>query len=226
LTGGSEADTFVFAQKGNSLMDTITDLVIGTDIIDGFSAVTATNIAKVGAVSSLTSRAIAAKLTDSTFGANGAAIFTLDDAPISPLYGDDILTGEAGVDELADDIESDILTRGSEADTFVFANKGNSLMDTTTDSAIGTDIIDDFSAVTATNIPKVGEVSFLTDGGIAGKLTDSTFGAIGTATFPLNIASTRTFLALNDGNAGFSLNNDILIEITGYSGDLNSLAIV
>jgi Ca2+-binding RTX toxin-like protein len=77
LTGGKEADTFVFAERGNSLMDNITDLVIGTDIIDGFSAVTATNIAKVGEVSFLTRRGIAAKLTESTFGANGAAIFTL-----------------------------------------------------------------------------------------------------------------------------------------------------
>jgi Ca2+-binding RTX toxin-like protein len=82
LTGGSEADTFVFAERGDSLMDKITDLVIGTDIIDGFSAVTATNIAKVGAVSFLTRRGIAAKLTDSTFGANGAAIFTLEPAVI------------------------------------------------------------------------------------------------------------------------------------------------
>jgi Ca2+-binding RTX toxin-like protein len=297
LTGGSEADTFVFAEKGNSLMDKITDLVIGTDIIDGFSAVTATNIAKVGAVSFLTSRGIGAKLTNSTFGANGAAIFTLDSDPILTLDGDDILTretgvdefagdlesdiltldgddiltretgvdelagdlesdiltldgddiltGEAGVDELAGDLGSDILTEGSEADTFVSVENGNSLTDTITDSVSGTDIIDDFSAVTATNIAKVGEVSSLTDGGIAAKPTYSTFSAaigastfsaaigastfsaaIGTAISPVKTASTRTFLALNDGNAGFSLNNDILIEITGYSGDLNSLAIV
>jgi Ca2+-binding RTX toxin-like protein len=297
LTGGSEADTFVFDEKGNSLMDKITDLVIGTDIIDGFSAVTATNIAKVGAVSFLTSRGIGAKLTNSTFGANGAAIFTLDSDPILTLDGDDILTretgvdefagdlesdiltldgddiltretgvdelagdlesdiltldgddiltGEAGVDELAGDLGSDILTEGSEADTFVSVENGNSLTDTITDSVSGTDIIDDFSAVTATNIAKVGEVSSLTDGGIAAKPTYSTFSAaigastfsaaigastfsaaIGTAISPVKTASTRTFLALNDGNAGFSLNNDILIEITGYSGDLNSLAIV
>ncbi|HEY9903594.1 MAG TPA: bluetail domain-containing putative surface protein [Candidatus Sericytochromatia bacterium] len=254
LTGGSEADTFVFTETNGSL-DKITDLVIGTDIIDSFSAVTATNIAKVGAVSFLTDRAIAAKLTDSTFGANSAAIFTLDGAPIFSLYdGDDTITGEAGVDVLAgylgSDIlikgseadtfifgeegvdvlagylGSDILTRGSEADTFVFAREGNSLIDTITDSAIGTDIIDNFSAVTATNIAKVGEVSSLIDGGIAIKLTDSTFGGIGTAISPLKRASTRTFLALNDGNAGFSLNDDLIIEITGYSGDLNSLAIV
>jgi hypothetical protein len=118
------------------------------------------------------------------------------------------------------------LTGGSEADTFVFDEKGNSLMDKITDLVIGTDIIDGFSAVTATNIAKVGAVSFLTDRGIAAKLNDSTFTANGAAIFTLERADTRTFLALNDGNAGFSLYDDIVIEITGYSGDLNSLAIV
>jgi Ca2+-binding RTX toxin-like protein len=259
LTGGSEADTFVFDEKGNSLMDKITDLVIGTDIIDGFSAVTATNIAKVGAVSFLTSRAIAAKLTDSTFGANGAAIFTLDSVPIYTLYGDDILTddgagvdelvgglgsdiltddgadvdelagglgsdfltkgkgskldgddiltGEAGVDEVAGDLGSDILTRSSEAETFISGGAGGDELV----SYLGSDII----AGGAGGDELVGGLG-----------SDITFGGIGTAIFPPKTASTRTFLALNDGNAGFSLNNDILIEITGYSGDLNSLAIV
>jgi Ca2+-binding RTX toxin-like protein len=250
LTGGSEADTFVFAEKGNSLMDRITDLVIGTDIIDGFSAVTATNIAKVGAVSFLTSRAIAAKLTDSTFGANGAAIFTLDSAPIYTLYGDDILTddgagvdeiagglgsdiltegseaetfisGEAGVDEIAGDLGSDILTRGSEADTFVSGEAGVDEIA----GYLGSDLLTRGSE-TETFISGEAGVDKLAGDLRSDLLTDSTFGAIGTAIFPLKTGSTRTFLALNDGNAGFSLNNDILIEITGYSGDLNSLAIV
>jgi Ca2+-binding RTX toxin-like protein len=94
LTGGSEADTFVFAERGNSLMDKITDLVIGTDIIDGFSAVSATNIAQVGAVSFLTSRGIAAKLTDSTFGANGAAIFTLNPTELERTTEGETTEGE------------------------------------------------------------------------------------------------------------------------------------
>jgi len=41
----------VFTKGRESLLnnfDIITDLVIGTDVIDGFNAVTAANIAKVG----------------------------------------------------------------------------------------------------------------------------------------------------------------------------------
>jgi len=140
--------------------------------------------------------------------------------------GSDILDGGAGVDQLTGGLGDDILTGGSEADTFVFTGRDSSLMDRITDLVIGTDMIDGFSAVTATNIAKVGAVSFLTERAIAAKLTDSTFAANGAAIFTLERASTRTFLALNNGEAGFSFNNDTLIEITGYSGDLNSLAIV
>ena len=99
--------------------------------------------------------------------------------------------------------------------------------DRITDLVIGTDVIDGFNAVTAANIAKVEAVSALTQAGIATKLTNSTFGANGAALFTgQTAANTRTFLALNDLNAGFSSRSDAIIEITGYSGDLNSLAIV
>ena len=75
LIRGSKADTFVFTEADGSL-DKITNLVIDPDIINSFSAVTATNIATVGAVSFLTDQGIAAKLTDSTFAANGNVVFS------------------------------------------------------------------------------------------------------------------------------------------------------
>jgi hypothetical protein len=44
-------------------------------------------------------------------------------------------------------------------------------------------------------------------------------------TFSFGAGSTaRAFLALNDGNAGFSSANVSLIEITGYTGLLASLS--
>jgi len=144
--------------------------------------------------------------------------------------GDDILNAGAGVDRLTGSLGGDIFTGGSEADTFVFTNGSESLLDNfdrITDLVIGTDVIDGFNVVTAANITKVGAVSALTQAGIATKLTNSTLGANGAAIFTLGTpANTRTFLALNDLNAGFSSSSDAIIEITGYSGDLNSLAIV
>ena len=52
-------------------------------------------------------------------------------------------------------------------------------------------------------------------------------GASGAATFTLGSGSTaRTFVALNDGVAGFQATADTLLEITGYAGDLRGLAVI
>ncbi len=78
LTGGGSVDTFHLA-LGDSLLanfDRITDLQIGTDIIDGPTAVAAANIAKLGAVASLDAAAIATVLSTTNFIANRAATFS------------------------------------------------------------------------------------------------------------------------------------------------------
>lgn len=80
LTGAAGADTFRVSSLAGSLLsgfDVITDLVIGTDRIDGPTAVTAANLKdNVGVVSSLTQAGIQAVLTPTTFLKGGAATFT------------------------------------------------------------------------------------------------------------------------------------------------------
>jgi hypothetical protein len=86
LTGGSgsggdtTADTFKLASLGESLLagfDRITDLVIGSDSIDGPSSVSASNLKDgLGSVTDLTQSAIQAVLTTTTFAKSGAATFT------------------------------------------------------------------------------------------------------------------------------------------------------
>jgi hypothetical protein len=67
----------------------------------------------------------------------------------------------------------------------------------------------------------------LDQGGISAVLTTAVFGANQAATFSLGSGPTaRTFLAINDANAGYSSTIDSLIEITGYTGLLTNLAIV
>jgi serralysin len=39
------------------------------------------------------------------------------------------------------------------------------------------------------------------------------------------LAGTRTFLAINDGVAGFSATTDSILEITGVTGNLNQLQV-
>ncbi|MFN6340172.1 MAG: choice-of-anchor L domain-containing protein [Cyanobacteriota bacterium] len=86
LTGGTggagdtTADTFKLGALNESLLasfDRITDLVIGTDKIDGPTSVSAANLKEgLGAVTDLTQSAIQAVLTSTSFAKSGAATFT------------------------------------------------------------------------------------------------------------------------------------------------------
>jgi serralysin len=58
---------------------------------------------------------------------------------------------------------------------------------------------------------------------VAALLTTSNFVANGAATF--TVGSSR-FVALNNGIAGFQAASDAVIDITGFSGNINNLAIV
>jgi serralysin len=62
--------------------------------------------------------------------------------------------------------------------------------------------------------------------GITGLLTRKDFAKNGASTFTFGDGSElRTFLAINDGRAGFNASSDSVIEITGYTGSLSTLAI-
>jgi hypothetical protein len=72
-------------------------------------------------------------------------------------------------------------------------------------------------------VDQFGSVAALSQSAIAAVLTSSAFGANGAATF---LFDGGTFLALNDGVAGFQEGDDAIIDITGYSGNLDDLLIV
>ena len=81
MTGGLGADRFEFAALSDSLLgshDVITDLEIGTDVIDGpnIREIGSSLIRKLGNVVSLTEAAIQRVLTPTTFESNGASTFT------------------------------------------------------------------------------------------------------------------------------------------------------
>jgi Ca2+-binding RTX toxin-like protein len=82
LVGGAGGDRFQFQILNNSLLasfDRIMDFNIGTDFINGPTAVTAANINKLGAVSALDAASISALLTSTSFLANRAATFSYAD---------------------------------------------------------------------------------------------------------------------------------------------------
>lgn len=124
----------------------------------------------------------------------------------------------------------DVLTGLGGADTFRINNLRDSLLnarDQITDLAIGSDRIDGPRAVAAADVRQLGRAANLNASAVAAVLTPAAFRANGAATFSLGATGgTRTFLALNDGVAGFQAANDAIVEITGFSGSLAALAIV
>ncbi|MBM5823553.1 MAG: hypothetical protein FJ082_14190 [Cyanobacteria bacterium K_Offshore_surface_m2_011] len=143
------------------------------------------------------------------------------------------LTGNAAANSLSSGPGADVLTGLGGADTFRLASLRDSLLaapDQITDLVIGSDRIDGPQAVSAAALRELGAVADLTPAALAAVLTPASFAANGGATFTLAAGGSgggsRTFLALNDGTAGFQAASDAIVEITGYSGSLTALAIV
>ncbi len=100
--------------------------------------------------------------------------------------------------------------------------------DRITDFSIGTDILDGPTAVAAANINKLGAVSTLNATSISSLLTSTSFLANRAASFSYADPSSvsRSFIALNNGTAGYQSSTDAIIEITGYAGSLSDLQIM
>jgi endoglucanase len=139
-------------------------------------------------------------------------------------------TGGRAADVLTSSTGADVLTGLGGADTFRIRNLHHSLLsayDQITDLAIGSDRVDGPRAVAAAAVRQLGRAASLNPTAVAAVLTPAAFRANGAATFSIPASGgTRTFLALNDGVAGFQSANDAIVEITGFSGSLSALAIV
>ncbi|MEO0967765.1 MAG: chondroitinase-B domain-containing protein, partial [Cyanobacteria bacterium J06639_18] len=140
--------------------------------------------------------------------------------------GNDTIEGGSGNDTLVGGIGTDILTGGADADIFQFKQRRDSSLDrgldSITDLQIGIDTIDGPQAISTSKITQLGNVKSLDASDIKAVLTKDRFTENKAAIFTME---NRTFLAFNDGNAGFSEINDGVIEITGYTGKLSELEI-
>lgn len=189
---------------------------------------TGVNLIRVnGASSNDNLNGAAATVSLQLFGNNGNDTLTGGSSNDNLIggSGNDALVGNSGNDILVGGTGADSLTGGAGVDTFRLA-LGDSLLanfDRILDLQIGRDRIDGPTAVTAANVAELGTVASLTAASIGSLLNTTTFGANLAATFSLG---DRTFLALNDGTASFAASTDVLLEITGFSGNLSNLQIV
>jgi len=221
--------------KADGSVDTVADFsveaVVGargtTNTIDGTTGTTASlsvdlskdsltinNLPFVG-----TAQLVVKNFTD-VKGSENADVITGSNGAnaLNGAGGDDVLNGLGG---------SDLLTGGAGNDIFVIG-RGDSLLngfDRITDFVIGADRIDGLTA--QSSVRQLAGVQSLGARDIGQVLNNQTFGANSAATFTLGTGGgSRTFLALNDNQNGFQANSDLIVEITGFRGNLNNLAII
>ena len=159
----------------------------------------------------------AAEGNDTVTGSNGS------DRILGGL-GNDSLNGGGGNDTLQSGSGLDTLTGGGGADRFDYTTLSDGLMvvsatsvlqfERISDFVIGQDLIDVATSPPTNGFKTLGVQSSLTSGSIAALLNSSNFVANGAATFGFG---SRTFLALNNADAGFSSASDAVLEITGFS---------
>lgn len=143
--------------------------------------------------------------------------------------GNNILTGNNANNTLMGETGNDVLIGARGADTLV-GGLGRDRFDyrVLSDSLLSNfDQITDFTATPGNDLFRVSTVpTALVNGGmvasldaidIGARLTSTTFVAHGAARFTVG---TRSFVAINDANAGFNANADAIIEVTGLTGTL------
>lgn len=154
---------------------------------------------------------------------NGGVLRASDEAP-------EILRGGDGDQVFLSGEQADILSGGGGTDTFIIRDAAKSSldsMDRILDFEIGEDLLVSHTLVTAGSFVDGGNLANLEAATIAEALTAESFQSNAGAYFTVGEGEqARTFVALNDGTAGYDAASDTLIEITGYGGDLGQLSVV
>jgi clostripain len=204
LNGGTGIDTLI-GGLGNDIyvVDSTTDVITeavnqGTDTVQ--SNVTYTLGANLENLTLLGTTAING--TGNT--ANNVILGNSANNILTGATGKDILTGGLGSDRFDYKALTDSLLANFDVITDFNANASNDLFLVTT---------------ARSSFTNAGAVATLDNTGISAKLTTVNFGVNSAAQFSFG---SRSFVAINDGIAGFSQTTDSIIEITGLTGTLTT----
>ncbi|MDY7048396.1 MAG: calcium-binding protein, partial [Microcystis panniformis WG22] len=223
LDGGADNDTYLFD----------TDLVLGSDrLIDASGidtlnfAATTTKTINLNLGSTVAQTVTAGNLT-LTLASATAFENVIGGSLNDNIIGNSLansLTGGAGNDSLTGGAGKDILTGSDGLDTLNYNSLGESLL------LSGFDVIQGYSG-TGTSLDSInapapiapinlttskGTATALTEAAIQLVLTNAAFAANTAAAFTVT-GQSGTFIALNNGVAGFQAASDAIIQLSGYN---------
>jgi len=156
---------------------------------------------------------------------------------INGLAGADTLSGGTGIDILNGGANKDSLTGGAGNDThvFQFGQSTVALTDRITDFAFGRDKIDlltqgGLATAAPTSFSRAANSTATTlTSAVTSVFTDANGALAGNQALGINSAAlvvatnaaiAGTYLVVNDGTAGFQAANDLVVNLTGYTGTL------
>ena len=146
---------------------------------------------------------------------------------VDGYLGNDWIDGGAGNDEITGGVGADTLTGGAGNDVFVFGvgSSGSTVatVDVITDFTAGTDDIDFTGAGAITNVydQRLLSIANGTDLGVAAGQAQAA-AAAGASTAVLFVLDGHTYVYVNDTTAGFSAANDLIVDITGFTGTITT----
>jgi Ca2+-binding RTX toxin-like protein len=232
LLGGVGNDTYLFDADSALGDDLITD-AFGGNKLDFSSTTTqavALNLAEtdtqlVNANLSLTlGRSV---IRDAIGGSKNDRLVGNDLAnTLNGGNGNDTLTGGNGNDTLVGGAGKDLLSGGAGTDKFTFTALNQSLLasyDVITNYAAGEQIDAPSKVIDATLTASSGTAASLTAAAISAVLTSGVFTANSAKAFTVT-GQTGTFLAFNDGTAGFNGATDAIVHLQNYA--LGSVTVV
>jgi Ca2+-binding RTX toxin-like protein len=218
LTGGTGNDWYWVDDAGDSVIELANE---GTDKV-----FTTINYTLTANVEDLALQEIAGNINGTGNGLNNTITDNTKDNLLDGGAGNDIIRASGGNDTLTGGLGTDTLTGGLGNDRFVYTDLTHSLL-------AGIDSIKDFNNDTETDrfvvstarsvFNTVGVVSGLNATAISNALTTINFGADAAALFTIG---SKSYVAINDGTAGFSAASDAIVEITGYKGTLSTSSFV
>lgn len=234
--GGFIADLEINLSKGTLDINNLPGIGSISSSIEKFENISASNNSDNLIGNSSNNKILGNQGNDYIFGKRGKDNINGGDGNdvLKGGRGNDKLFGDAGEDLVEGGLGKDILNGGLGADTFIYRKANDSKLNNKKDIN-NVDWIKDFNtdedkiyfseAKEKQTVMNLGELDYLSAKSINKALEKNLCKNFNTIYFNV-ISSNKTFLAINGSGLGFQGGNDLLLDITGYTGELENINIL